>query len=176
MSSSAINSSSFQGIVIGALDETHLTPIVQGRAIWDGSNEPPKITYSGELVIKGFVQVLVPADKQNEIRYKLDDNINFFVSDNKSGETFKSSRVVGGWNLARQGISLTGFSSSSPAQDINEDFTGVPDNIIDKINFEIELFDLLADMPSPGKTLEIYAEYKGFTSNKIFVNLLFYKG
>lgn len=171
-----MNSSNFQGIVISAQGETYLTPIAQGRPIWDRSDEPLEITYSGELIIKGFVQVSVPVDKQNEIRHRLAENINFYVTDSKTWEVFKSSHVVGGWNLARQGISLTGFSSPRPMLDVNEHFSGTPDNIIDKISFEIELFDLLSDMPSPEKTLEIYAQYEGFTSNKIFVNLLLCKG
>lgn len=166
-----INSANFKGIVIAAPKEVILTQITQDLFIWDQSNTSLESTYSGKLLIEGTVQLFVPEGKQREMWEELNQKINFFVKDKKSSEAFKISSVTGGWNAVRLGVSSIGFMSQ-PAHEANEYYDSMPSNIIDQKYFTIDVFDLMPRMPKPETTLEIYAEYRGYTSNKILVKAL----
>lgn len=157
----------FQGLTLLAPETVFVTEIEQGSFIWERGSAPRQTTYEGTLKLKGRFSVFVPGGQQEKIWSRLSDKIDFVVKDLKTGEVQKRKGSHGGYYLARKGISI----QRVPPVDPDYDYSAMPSEVIHSEHFYVEVFDLLPVMPVPDTVLEIHAEYMGFTSDPVRVNV-----
>jgi len=158
----------FQGITIQGPAEATFVKEKVGRALWDHSNEE-KNAYFGKLEVRGIVQIYTPKGKQFETWVNFNKRVEFIIKDLTTNTVQKSSYVEGGWNLGRKGLSL---QMHNPDQPTEEEFNSkMSSDVYIKKNFIIAVDDRLPELYSEPTTLEIYAEYMDFTSNKILVKI-----
>lgn len=157
----------FQGFSLEAPETIFVKEIEQGTFIWERGSIPKERTYEGTLDLAGWFAVFVPEGQQENIWSGLSEKINFVVKDLKTGDIQRRSGVHGGWNLARQGLSI--HMDESPPLEF--DYSTMPSNAIHFERFNIEVFDDLPFMPEPDTTLRIHLEYMGFTSDPVRVNV-----
>lgn len=153
--------------IIEAPQEVALHKIKKGHFIWESAPKEPEYTYAGTLALAGRVAIFVPKGKQLDTWVNFDHRVHFCVRNPLTGKTYKSSYVAGGWNLARQGVSV----QMAEPPFIPEVYAQMPDNQVDERRFSIDLIDRLSDMPEPGDTIEVTAEYMGVTSNTVTIKL-----
>lgn len=145
-----------------------LQKIRQGAFIWESAPAEPAYTYIGTLPVHGVIAIFVPAGRQFETWHQFEKRVHFCVRNPHTGRTYRSSYVDGGWNLARQGVSVQ--MAQPPV--IPELYAQLPDNQIDERRFSIDLLDRLIDVPEPGETLEVTAEYMGSISNTVTIKVV----
>lgn len=151
-----------------APSEVALHKIKKGYFIWESAPTEPEYTYAGTLPLHGRVELFVHTEKQLETWLNFENRVNFCVSNPKTGKVYQNSHVAGGWNLARQGISV----QMTEPPFIPEIYAQMPENQIDERRFSIDLIDRLSDLPEPGDTIEVTAEYMGVTSNTVTIKLV----
>lgn len=154
--------------IIEAPHEVALHKIKKGHFIWESAPTEPEYTYAGTLPLHGRVALFVHTGKQLETWLNFENRVNFCVSNPKTGKVYRNSHVAGGWNLARQGISV--MMDEPPF--IPEIYAQMPDNQVDERRFSIDLIDRLSDLPEPGDTIEVTAEYMGVTSNTVIIKVV----
>jgi hypothetical protein len=160
----------FQGIVIEGPDEVTFQKKAVGRPIWDRSNGAA-FEYFGSLPVEGKVQIHTPVGKQYETWFRFDKRLTLVVKDLKNNAVQRSSHVEGGWNLARQGVSVV--MAPHPEESVSEtEFNQHMDGgkVIAR-EFTYPLDDHLPTLYAEPTTLEIHAEYLGFRSNRIRVKV-----
>lgn len=154
--------------IIEAPREVALHKIKQGHFIWESAPVEPEYTYAGTLPLHGRVAMFVPTGKQFDTWVNFENRVNFCVRNSQNGKIYRNSHVAGGWNLARQGVSV----QMAEPPFIPEVYALLPDNQVDERRFSIDLIDRLSDMPEPGDTIEVTAEYMGVTSNTVTIKLV----
>ena len=160
----------FQGIVIEGPTEVTFHKKTVARPAWDRSDGEVAQHFGG-LNIEGKVQVHTPVGKQYQTWFRFDKRLTFVVKDLTSNAVQRSSYVDGGWNLARQGVSVT--MAPHPEESVSEaEFNTFMDGdkVISK-HFIYQLDDHLHTLYAEPTTLEIHAEYLDFRSNKIRVKV-----
>lgn len=168
--SSLILPEDFEGIVIEGPAEVSFQKKKVERPFWDRSNETA-FEHFGGLNIEGKVQIHTPEGKQYQTWFRFDKRLTFVVKDLTSNAIQRSSYVDGGWNLARQGVSVT--MAPHPEEAVSEpEFNKLMDGgkLISR-QFTYQLDDHLHTLYSEPTTLEIHAEYLDFRSNKILVKV-----
>lgn len=154
--------------IIEAPHEVALHKIKQGHFIWESAPAEPEYTYAGTLSLHGRVAMFVPKGKQLDTWVNFEKRVNFCVRNPLNGKIYRNSYVDGGWNLARQGVSV----QMAVPPFIPEVYAQLPDNQVDERRFSIDLIDRLSDVPKPGDTIEVTAEYMGITSNTVTIKLV----
>lgn len=160
----------FQGIVIEGPAEVSFHKKKVERPVWDRSSEAA-IEHFGGLNIEGKAQILTPEGKQYQTWFRFDKRLTFVVKDLKDNAVQRSSYVDGGWNLAREGVSVT--MAPHPEESVSElEFNKLMDGakVISR-RFTYQLDDHLHTLYSEPTTLEIHAEYLDFRSNTILVKV-----
>jgi hypothetical protein len=160
----------FQGIVIEGPAEVTFQKQTVSRPAWDRSGGEI-VEYLGGLNIEGKVQIHTPVGKQYQTWFRFDKRLTFVVKDLTSNAVQRSSYVDGGWNLARQGVSVT--MAPHPEESVSEaEFnTSMDGGKVISRHFIYELDDHLHTLYAEPTTLEIHAEYLDFRSNKIRVKV-----
>lgn len=162
--------SDFQGIVIEGPAEVIFQKQTVSRPAWDRSGGEI-VEYFGGLNIEGKAQIFTPEGKQYQTWFRFDKRLTFVVKDLESNTIQRSSYVDGGWNLARQGVSVT--MAPHPEESVSEaEFNTFMDGgkVISR-PFIYELDDHLHTLYAKPTTLEIHAEYLDLRSNKIRVKV-----
>jgi len=161
----------FQGIVIEGPAEVSFQKKQVVRPFWDRSNDAAFELFGG-LNIEGRAQIHTPVGKQYQTWFRFDKRLTFVIKDLKDGSIQKSAYVDGGWNLARQGVSVT--MAPHPEESISEpEFNKMMEGgkVISR-RFTYQLDDHLHTLYSKPTTLEIHAEYLDFRSNTIRVKVI----
>ena len=160
----------FQGIVIEGPAEVSFQKRAVGRALWDHSQEPA-FAYFGNLSIHGTAQIHTSEGKQHETWFAFERRLSFVVKDLTTNTIQRSSRVDGGWNSARMGLSVQMAPSPTLAMS-EEDFNkAMPAGKLVAKHFIYQLDDHLPKLYAQPTTLEIHAEHLGFRSNTIRVKV-----
>ncbi len=158
----------FQGLLLEAPSAVYVEEVVQHPFPWEGRSAPSKVMHDGTLRIDGVFAVFVAPGEQEAIWSGFPDNVNFVMTDLQTGTKHTRNRVDGGWRLARQGMSV----SIAPATVPKQDYSTMPSGEIVQQRFTFDVFDDLWTIPAPETTVEIYLEYRGFTSNREQVKVL----
>lgn len=159
-----------QGIVIEGPAEVTFQKQTVARPAWDRSGGEVAEHFGG-LNIEGKAQILTPEGKQYQTWFRFDKRLTFVVKDLESNTIQRSSYVDGGWNLARQGVSVT--MAPHPEESVSEaEFNKLMHGgkVISR-HFIYQLDDHLHTLYAEPTTLEIHAEYLDFRSNKIQVKV-----
>lgn len=164
-------SETFEGIIIKAeKDVVVLCKQFVGSPIWQRSADQ-QYDYFGSIKIHGVAQIFTPQGKQYEMWNRFEKRIKFIVEDLSDNIVTESSYVDGGWNIARKGISVQMAIDRNPISE--SDYNRLnPGNQIIKKHFIYALDDHLHTLYSKPTTLNIYATYLNFKSNKVFVDVL----
>jgi len=160
----------FQGIVIAGPGEATFRRTKVGRSMWDRSGEDA-FEYFGELDVQGIVQIHTPAGRQYDTWFRFDRRLTFVVRDLADGSIQTTSQVDGGWNLARQGVSVQ--MAPSPEEMVTEErFNAASESgKVVRRRFIYSIDDHLPTLYSRATTLEIHAQYLHFRSNPIRVRV-----
>lgn len=160
----------FQGIVIEGPPEVTFQKQTVARPAWDRSGGEVAENFGG-LSIEGKAQIHTPEGKQYQTWFRFDKRLTFVVKDLTTNAVQRSSYVDGGWNLARQGVSVT--MAPHPEESVSEaEFNKLMHGgkVISR-HFIYQLDDHLHTLYAEPTTLEIHAEYLDFRSNKIRVKV-----
>jgi len=160
----------FQGIVIEGPVEVSFQKKKVGRPPWDRSNDAA-FEHFGGLNIEGKAQIHTPEGKQYQTWFRFDKRLTFVVKDLKDNAVQRSSYVDGGWNLAREGVSV--LMEPHPEELVSEpEFNKMMEGgkVVSR-HFTYQLDDHLRTLYSEPTTLEIHAEYLDFRSNTLLVKV-----
>lgn len=159
-----------QGIVIEGPAEVTFHRQAVGRPIQDRSNGAA-FDYFGSLPIEGKVQIHTPAGKQYQTWFRFEKRLTLVVKDLNTHAVQRSSYVGGGWNLARQGVSVVMAPHPEDAVSEAQFNTFMDSGKVISRQFSYQLDDHLPTLYGSPTTLEIHAEYLNLRSNKIRVKV-----